>query len=183
MFKISLNEQFSNCHVKSPNKEGAQPPVHSWKKCNHLSHWFTIDIMQWLTFIEYLNHSFYFSYSQFHSHSRIITSFVSRVTQRAWLVEQEVYILLCHPPVFIPVFNRVQVNQALVSSVVLCWSLIVFLFCFLLIIDSMCVLFPFDHWLIILVFCFLLIIDSLCVLFRLVIDILCVLFPIDHWYS
>jgi hypothetical protein len=43
-----------------------------------------------------------------------------RLTQRVWLVEQEAYIRLCHTPVFIPVFNRVQVNQALVSSVVLC---------------------------------------------------------------
>ena len=140
------------------------------KKYNHRSHLFTIDIMLWLTFFEYSNHSFRLSYSQFHSHSRIITSFVSRVTQKAWLVEQEVYILLCHPPVFIPVFNRVQVTQALVSSVVLCRSLIVFLFCFLLIIDSLSVLFPLYHWLIILVFCFLLIIY-----------ILCVLFPFDHW--
>jgi hypothetical protein len=46
--------------------------------------------------------------------------------------------------VFIPVFRRVHVTQALVSSVVLCLSLIVFLFCFLLIIDSLCALFPFD---------------------------------------
>jgi hypothetical protein len=140
------------------------------KKCNHRSHWFTIDILLWLTFIEYLNHSFRLSCSQFHSHSRIVTSFVYRVTQRAWLVDQEVYILLCHPPMFIPVINRVQVTQALVYSVVLCRSLIVFLFCFLLIIDDLCVLFPFDHWLIILVFCF-----------RLIIDSLCVLFPFDHW--
>ena len=116
------------------------------KKCNHRSHWFTIDIMLWLTFIEYLNDSFRLSYSQFHSHSWVITSFVSRVTQRALLVEQEVYMVLCHPLVFIPVFNRVQFTQALVSSVVLCRSLIVFLFCFLLIIDNRCVLFPFDHW-------------------------------------
>ena len=67
-------------------------------------------------------------------------------TQRVWLVEQEVSILMCHPPVFIPVLRRIHVFQALVSSVVLCWSLIVFLFCFLLIIDCLSVLFPFDHW-------------------------------------
>ena len=116
------------------------------KKCSHRSHCFTIDIMLWSTFIEYLNHSFRLSYSQFHSQSRIITLFGTRVTQRAWLVEQEVYILLCHPPVFIPVFRKVHVTQALVSSVVLYRSLIVFLFCFLLIIDSLCVLFSFDNW-------------------------------------
>jgi hypothetical protein len=50
------------------------------------------------------------------------------------------------------------------------WSLIVFVFYFLLIIDSLCVLFPFDQWqslcyvafwsLIVFVFCFLLIIDD-----------------------
>jgi hypothetical protein len=45
-------------------------------------------------------------------------------------------ILMCHPPVFIPVFRRVHVFQALVSSVVLCRSLTVFLFCFLLIIGE-----------------------------------------------
>jgi hypothetical protein len=52
--------------------------------------------------------------------------------------------------------------------------------CFLLIIDSLCALFPFDHWwsffsvsfwsLIVFVLCFLLIIDSLFALF-----------PFDHW--
>jgi hypothetical protein len=51
------------------------------------------------------------------------------------------------------------------------WSLRVFVFCFLLIIDSLCVLFHFVHWeslrsvsfwsLIVFVFCFLLIIESL----------------------
>jgi hypothetical protein len=63
-----------------------------------------------------------YQWLQYHSHSRIITWFVTRVTQGAWLVEQEVYILLCHPPVFIPVFRRVYATQALVSSVVLCES-------------------------------------------------------------
>ena len=136
MFKIGLNEQFSNCHAKRPSKEAAQPPEHSWTKISHRCHCLSIDVMLWLTFIEYLNHSFRLSFLQYHSHSRIITWFVTRVTQGAWLVEQEVYILLCHPPVFIPVFRRVHATQALVSSVVLCRSLIVF--CLFL-------LFPFDH--------------------------------------
>jgi hypothetical protein len=42
----------------------------------------------------------------------------------------------------ISVFRRVHVSQAFVSSVVLCRSLIVLLFCFLLIIASLFVLFP-----------------------------------------
>jgi hypothetical protein len=46
----------------------------------------------------------------------------------------ELYILPCRPLVFIPVFRRVHVIQALVSSVMICRSLKIFVFCFLLVI-------------------------------------------------
>ena len=157
--------------IKRPIKEAAQPPVHRWNK-NVVAALTVLRSIScydqplsniWITASVCRTRNFFLT----HELSLVCNkSNTTGVASRTGSIHSFVPLNCVHP--------RFKKDSCYPSFSFLCSAMsimdILFLFCFLLIIESLCSV---TFWsLIVFLFCFLLIIDSLCVLS-----------PSDHWYS